>query len=279
MSRAANCGLDKSLFPSEFHFNEVATNLATSFLVITILFYIWNIGCLVFYTPPDPPARARRQQPGLAVNPLSALLAAVCGLVLIFATWPQPIEGAALLVVVLAQASTLGWQDHNPEHFLSGLVEKVPDVLSVIVTAYALGDVRKKYMELTGNTFYPNHDPKNQMIIAYFLAGAGFIGGFVQEMLISIETFNDGTIRTLSHVDCSVIFAHVYTYIGMGCSFMFLVIHAATTAAAIRFGATTIADGCPIFNTTKICAMVTLGLGAFYSLTISYVKVKQQRAN
>jgi hypothetical protein len=202
MSRAANCGLDESLYPSEFYFNEVATNLASTFVAITLIFYIWNIGCTSFQIK-RPAQRQRHERPHLAVNPLSALLAAVVGIVLILATWPQPLEGAALLVVVLAQASVLGWQDqdvapnHNYRSFWKHLVEKLPDVLAVVVAAYALGDARKKYVELTGNEFYDDHDPNIQMIIAYVLIGTGSVVGVVQEVLIKVQSSSTGNICTL----------------------------------------------------------------------------------
>lgn len=135
----------------------------------------------------------------MAVNPLSALLAAVIGLVFVFATstpWPQPLEAAGLLLIVLAQASVLGWQDHDHESLATDLAEKFPDVLSVIVSAYALGDARNKYIELTCNEFQVLHDPWNMMIIAYALTGAGTIAGVIQEVWISKHRDDDEEIST-----------------------------------------------------------------------------------
>lgn len=199
MSRSANCGLDEALYPSEFYFNEVATNLATTFVVVTFLFYCWNIGCIIFQITTSQPKPAQHERPNLAVNPLSALLAAIVGIVLILATWPQPLEGAALVVVVLAQASVLGWQDHDDDpnhnhhkfgkHLMKHLVEKLPDVAAVVVAAYALGDARNRYIEThPGHEFFHAHDPNVQMIIAYVLTGTGSVVGFVQEVLITLQS-------------------------------------------------------------------------------------------
>lgn len=86
MLRAANCGLGESLYPSEFNLNEVVTNLATVFVLVTSLFYFWNIGCILFQIIAGQPSRPKYERSSLAVNPLSALLAAVVGIVLILAT-------------------------------------------------------------------------------------------------------------------------------------------------------------------------------------------------
>lgn len=51
---------------------------------------------------------------------------------------------------------------------------------------------------------------------------------------------------------------------------LFLLIHVAITTAAIRYGATTIADGCALFNTTKICAMVASGFESVYSIMMTF---------
>ncbi|KAJ5369965.1 uncharacterized protein N7496_006057 [Penicillium cataractarum] len=184
MSKADDC---QSPNPSQFHFNEVAAALATAFSLLTLLFYIWNIGCLISSTPQthNSPRPHKRERHEIAINPLSGLIAAVLGIVLIFATWPQPLEGASLLVVLLAQASVLGWQDHDPDSICKDLVEKVPDVLAVIVAAYALGDARKKYQDATGNTFMEKHDPRTEMILAYVLTAAGAVLGFFQELKIT----------------------------------------------------------------------------------------------
>jgi hypothetical protein len=120
MSRASDCGLDQSLYPSQFFFNEVATNLATAFIIITGFVYLWDIIYLLLSRPPPSPGQQDRPEKhgrcDFAANIFSGFLASVVGIVLIFGTWPQPLEGAALLVVVLAQASVLGWQDHDPPH-------------------------------------------------------------------------------------------------------------------------------------------------------------------
>jgi len=42
---------------------------------------------------------------------------------------------------------------------------------------------------------------------------------------------------------------------------------------AIVFGSTTVADGCTLFNVTKICAMATLCIGVIYSLTMWAMRV------
>jgi hypothetical protein len=189
MSRAANCGLDQQLYPSQFYLNEVATNLATGFIVLTSLFYIINITALFLQVSAAQPHTQRQRKhtrSDLTVNSLSALLAAVFGIVVILATWPQPLEGAALLVIVLAQASVLGWQNHDPERCFKDLVEKIPDVAAVAVAAYALGDGRQKYLELNPeNEFIYSPDPKYQMIFAFVLTGAGAITGVAQEILVS----------------------------------------------------------------------------------------------
>jgi hypothetical protein len=198
MSRASDCGLDQSLYPSQFFFNEVATNLATAFIIITSIIYCWNILYLLFSNPGTPTQRPEKYvRCDFAANILSGFLASVVAIVLIFGTWPQPLEGAALLVVVLAQASVLGWQDHDPRNFGKDLLEKLPDVAAVIVAAYALGNARDTYEQVSGNTFFHNHDPDNQMIIAYVLIGTGSLLGFVQEVMF----MTTGTVagRKLKH--------------------------------------------------------------------------------
>jgi hypothetical protein len=112
--------------------------------------------------------------------------------VLILATtapWPQPLEGAALLVVVFAQASVLWWQDHDPENTLKDLIEKIPDVAAVVVGAYALGDARNKYIDKTipRKEFSTFHDPNSQMFVAYALTGVGFVIGVYQEFSVWLE--------------------------------------------------------------------------------------------
>lgn len=110
-------------------------------------------------------------------------MAPVVAIVLDFGTWPQPLDGAALLVVVLAQASVLGWQDHDPRNFVKDLLEKLPDV-----AAYALGNARDTYEQVSGNTFYHDHDPGNRMIIAYALISAGSVIGLMQEIMFMTST-------------------------------------------------------------------------------------------
>jgi hypothetical protein len=55
-------------------------------------------------------------------------------------------------------------------------------------------------------------------------------------------------------------------------SVLFLALQIATSTASIRFGASTVPDGCDVFNVTKISAMVTLGLGVFYSGAITVMR-------
>lgn len=186
MSRAANCGLDQSLYPSEFLFNEVAAILMTIFTLMTGIIYFWNVLtlCCDGQTPGEE-RRYKHERYEFAVNPQSGLLASVVGIVLIFATWPQPLEASASLLVVFAQASVLGWQDHDPENRWKDLLEKAPDVIAVIVGAYALGDARSRYLELSKNEFFKLHDPKKETDIAYSLAAISFAIGFMQEILVT----------------------------------------------------------------------------------------------
>lgn len=196
MSQAAECGLAHQLYPSQFYLNEVATNTGTAFLILTAIFYAYNIGIhfhQIFTAPPHHRRQRRHYRAELTVAPLSTLLAAAAVIIVIFATWPQPLEGAALVTMVLAQASALGWQDHDPERMWKDLFEKVPDVLAVVAAAYALGDGRKRYLELNpDNGFYFFHDPQNHMIFAYALTGACAVIGVTQEILV---TFVDGLVK------------------------------------------------------------------------------------
>lgn len=43
---------------------------------------------------------------------------------------------------------------------------------------------------------------------------------------------------------------------------------------AIGFGATTIPDGCVVFNITKLFAIITLGTGVFYSLLLWIMRTR-----
>lgn len=196
MSQAAKCGLIRQLYPSQFKLNEIASHLASAFILFTALYYIVNVyGCFhqFFTAPPNQPRRRKHNRPDLNIAPLSTLLAAAAGTVIIFATWPQPLEGAALLVMVLAQVSALGWQDHDPETLWKDLIEKLPDVLGVVAVAYALSDGRKRYLELSGNEFYFYHDPQNQVIFAYALTGACALIGVSQDIMIAL--FAEGPAR------------------------------------------------------------------------------------
>ena len=122
MSGITNCNQTKRDYASQRRFNEIGADLATASTITTCLVYGWNTFCLFYITPNTPRPRQQRQQRQprhlrreLAVSPISALLASAVGIVLIFAVCPQPFEGAALLVVALAQASVLDWQDHDPQ--------------------------------------------------------------------------------------------------------------------------------------------------------------------
>lgn len=191
MSRAANCG---SPNPSQFHFNEVSAGFAIAFTIITSLYYIWNGISIALSRNPEGGSRPEKtDRSEVTINPLSGLLASAVGIVLIFAAWPQPLEGAATLVMVLAQASVLGWQDHDPVSFWKDMFEKLPDVLAVIVAAYALGDARKKYQEATGNSFKDTHDPATEMILAYILTAAGAILGGLQEYFFTKDDIKTAT--------------------------------------------------------------------------------------
>lgn len=58
------------------------------------------------------------------------------------------------------------------------------------------------------------------------------------------------------------------------CSVIFLVVQVGLVISAIIFGKNTLPEGCEIFNTAKICAMVTLGVGLVYSLAILITRFK-----
>ncbi|KAK0342366.1 hypothetical protein LTS02_007993 [Friedmanniomyces endolithicus] len=252
LTRAANCGLDKQLYTSQFRNNEVAAGISTAFLIITSLLYGYNIiRCSLQIVAqrnatPDP----KPKKADLAVNPLSAFLASAVGLVLIFGTWPQPLEGAGLLVIALAQASVLGWQDHDTEW--RAIPEKLPDVAAVVVAAYALYDSRNRYTEISGNEFFQLHDPVNDAMIAGFLTAVGFAIRLAQQVLVAMA--KDSTREKLVVRICSAFF------VASQCT---------TFGLALWFGISTIPNGCVVFNTTKISALVALGFGLIYSAVIA----------
>ena len=254
LARAADCGLDRQQYPSQFRINELAAGLSTAFLIFASLLYLWNIGCrayqIVSRTRPAANTVLKPKRPDLAVNPLSALLASVVGLVLIFGTWPQPLEGAGLLVVVLAQASVLGWQNQHLK-WKKEIPEKLPDVAAVIVAAYALYDARNKYIETTGNDFSSRHDPISAVLLTYALTGAGCLIGMFQQVLVALA--KTPLRKQLVLRICSV---------------LFVAIHFITFARALYFGINTIPDGCHVFNMTKISALVASGLSLAYSAGI-----------
>ncbi|KAK4947837.1 hypothetical protein LTR10_013345 [Elasticomyces elasticus] len=126
----------------------------------------------------------------------------------------------------------------------------------MVVAAYTLGDAREKHQEQSGNTFYSKHDPMNQMIIAYFLTGFGVVLGLVQQFVVTgMEEQRQRNVLKWS-------------------SFAFFVVQIAYGVTAIVFGTYTVADGCAIFNATKICAMVTLVFGFVYSFILFIMRLR-----
>jgi hypothetical protein len=197
MSQAADCGLDEQLFPSQFQLNRIATILASVSLAIAIFVYVWNFGDIVrillcgredgrkmrilFFSRGDGKLkRPKHERHAIPVDSLSALLASVTGIVLILATWPQPLEAAGLLVMMFAGASVLGWQERECENTWRSFLEKLLDVAAVVVGIYALDDARNRYMETSNNGFIYEHDPLRQIKIASCLTGIGLLFGFAQ---------------------------------------------------------------------------------------------------
>lgn len=160
----------------DYYLNKEAAVVATASLVVTILVYGWNIWCLRTFTFPGPD-----QKNNLPINAMSGVLASVIRFVLIFATtWPQPIEGAAMLLIVLAHASVLGWQDHDPEDIKKDLIEKLPDVIAVVIATFALQDTVKRNVEDRTQDWWPQHDPKIQEITSYAFVALGCALGIGQ---------------------------------------------------------------------------------------------------
>lgn len=275
MTRAADCGF---AFPSQRKLNVVASGLAIGFTCLVSIYYSWNIISLstqLVFAKAQHRRRAKGLRPEININPLSTLLAAVFAVVVIHATWPQPPEGAGLLLNVLAQVSVLGWQDHDPEKLFKDLFEKLPDVAALIVAAYALGDARQKYQEQSGHEFLSKHDPKNPMMVAYFLTGFGAILGLVQQLMVNgRDEHRQKTIRKLFHKPITQAPADRNPHIVKWFSLAFFVVEIAHGLAAIIFGTFTTAGGCAVFNATKICAMVTLGFGIIYSFFLFVMRFR-----
>nr|OQO25741.1 hypothetical protein B0A51_10205 [Rachicladosporium sp. CCFEE 5018] len=254
LPRSANCGLDQQQYPSQFRYNEIAAALSIFFLIIVSLVLLWNIYHRLrqIFTQRQliGSTGARQKEPILAVSPLSALLASVIGIVLIFGTWPQPLQGAGLLVIVLAQVSVLGSQDHSLKW--KNLIDRVLEVLAVIVTAYGLQDAGNKYTETYGNGFYTWHDPSRSAETAYGLIGSGFLICVVQQVLVTRSQW--ARHRRLVLKVCSALFVGVQT---------------ATFILAAYIGAHAIPDGCVVFNATKVTALVASGLSLAYSIAIA----------
>lgn len=60
----------------------------------------------------------------------------------------------------------------------------------------------------------------------------------------------------------------------MCCSFLMFVCQLIILPIAIGFGATTIPDGCTVFNVTKFAAIITLFIGIFYSFILWILRVR-----
>ena len=287
-------------FPKDFYYNKLAAIVASVFLGLTGGFYVWNMSCLLwlffsekFCANPIQP-QPKRHRHDFAISPLSAILASVIGFVLIFATWPQPFEAAAMLVVVLAQASVLDWQDHDSDSYWKYFFEKAPDVAAVCVGVgafYALEefDVDKPW--------FSDHNPKHEVIIAYTLAGVGSLIGILQELLINSPTawwlFKKVFITAPAHKERSTpsnaskdrirkFLYHASRWVGsilltlnlavLISSFLFCALQITMAGITIKFGSTTIPDGCKIFTAPKYLDIIVLGIGLPYSASILIVR-------
>lgn len=194
--------------PADWDRQTAGMKVSIIFVLITAAFYTFNaISSICQIRDAERPARRRRrhERPELSTNPLSTWLAAAFGVVIIFATWPQSLEGATLLVAVLAQASLLGWHDHDPDKLVKDLTEKMPDVAAVIVATYALGFGREEYLKDNPNDqFKFTHDPKYQMIAVYVCTGTGAVVGIIQQLLVyrvnkTLRNDTEGSKYTLGH--------------------------------------------------------------------------------
>jgi threonine/homoserine/homoserine lactone efflux protein len=139
------------------------------------------------------------RQTGLPVLPLaslSALWASALGFIFLYAgeqTWPQILEGLALMTVVYAQVSALIWQEHDPEGWIKDMADRIPDVIAVIVAIVTLWFVRNAYIQDSQNSFYTSHDPLQEVILSIALTALGFTIGVFQEGFFCSAARRSGT--------------------------------------------------------------------------------------
>lgn len=200
------CRASATAFPSQWHMNVISAYIGTAFLVLTAIYYFWNtcwtLRDTIWRTNDRTRPKANNRWEW-TVNPLSGLLASVVAVALILAAWPQPIEAAALLVFALAQAGVLGWQDHDPESLPKDMAANLPDVAAVVVSSYALFDVRTRYLETPQssacdichgkskiNTFQLEHDSLHQLEAVWAVTFAAVFLSVAQELLFVVGVWS-----------------------------------------------------------------------------------------